>query len=316
MYRNVVILLDGSELAESVLPHVAEVIRGRGSSVHLLSVAPLPKGIAPAGVDVRSSSAEVPEDWSRIQREWVEYLRTVAKKLEPVAADVWLAVRHGRPADEILAFVGSVGADLVAMSAHGRSGISRWVFGAVADRVLRGATCPVLLVRSNGDVVATPQSGTPYQNILVPLDGSELAEQVIPYVRALVSPNHTRVYLVSVMTTGLVDRTVTLLTSYPPGLQLAAPAFQYVEAQLQTYLRSVAAALREAGAAVHVVIRQGLPADEVLAYADEVEVDLIGMTTHGFSGASRWAYGNVAGKILQGTHSPLLLVRPRFEQEE
>ncbi|MCP4539999.1 MAG: universal stress protein [Chloroflexi bacterium] len=315
MYRNVVILLDGSELAESVLPHVAEVIRDRGSCVHLLSVAPVPRGVVPTGVDVRSS-ADVPEDRSRIQREWVEYLRSVAKKLEPVAADVWLAVRHGRPADEILAFVSSVNADLVAMSTHGRSGITRWVFGTVADRVLRGARCPVLLVRTGRDGVTTSLRETPYKNILIPLDGSKLAEQIVPYVRTLVRPNHTRIYLVSVMTTGMVDRTVTLLTSYPPGLQLAAPAFQYVEAQLQAYLRSVAAALREAGAVVHVVIRQGSPADEVLTYAAEVEVDLIGMTTHGFSGTSRWVHGNVAGKVLQGAQNPVLLVRPKFEQGE
>jgi nucleotide-binding universal stress UspA family protein len=308
MYRKVVVLLDGSELAENVLPHVVEVIRGRGSHLHLITVAPLARGIDPTVVDVHASSANVPEESSRVQRELIEYLRAVAKKLEPVAADVWLAVRYGRPADEILAFVGEVGGDLIVMSTHGRSGISRWVFGTVADRVLHGATCPVLLVRA-GQV----RSSTPYQSILVPLDGSALAEQVLPYVKALVRSNHTRVHLISVMTAGMVDRPVTLLTSYPPGLQLAAPALQYVEAQLQAYLRSVAAALREIGAIVHVAVRQGAPADEILAYAAEVEVDLIGMTTHGLSGASRWVYGNVAGKVLQGAHCPVLLVRPTTE---
>ena len=310
MYRNVVILLDGSELAESVLPHVAEVIRDRGSCVHLLSVAPSPRGIAPAGVDVHSFSADVPEERSRIQQELIEYLRTVARKLEPVAADVWLAVRHGRPAEEILAFVGDVGADLIAMSTHGRSGISRWVFGSVADRVLRGATCPVLLVRAGEGAVAAPP---PYQRILVPLDGSDLAEQIVPYVKALVGPEGTRVYLVSVLTTGIADRTVTLLTSYPPGLQLATTALQYAEVQLQSYLRSVAAALREQGAAVHVAVLRGSPADEILTYAAEIGTDLISMTTHGFSGASRWAYGSVAARVLQGASSPVLLVRPTFE---
>ena len=316
MYRNVVVLLDGSELAESVLPHVTEVIRDRGSCVHLLSVAPLSRGTVPVNVNVRSSAADLPEERSRIQRELIEYLRTVAKKIEPVAADMWLAVRHGRPADEILTFVGSIGADLVAMSTHGRSGISQWVFGTVADRVLRGATCPVLLVRAGRGGVTAPLRETSYQNILVPLDGSALAEQVVPYVKSLVRPNRTRVYLISVMTTGMVDRTVTLLTSYPPGLQLAAPAFQYVKAQLQAYLRSVAAALRESGAVVHIVIQQGSPADGILACAAKVEADLISMTTRGFSGASRWVYGNVAGKVLQGAYTPMLLVRPKFEQGE
>ncbi len=315
MYRKVIIPLDGSELAEGVLPHVAELIRGRDSQVYLLSVNPMMRGVAPTLVDLRPKG----EERQRAEQELREYLRAVASRLEPVAAGVEVSVCFGRPADEILTFVGEVGADLIAMSTHGRSGISRWVFGSVADRVLRGATCPVLLVRAG-----RTQLQTVYQRILVPLDGSELAEQVLPYVKALVRPIQTspleggsrgvtRVFLVSVLTTGLGDRTVALLTSYPPGLRLATTALHHAEIQLRSYLRSVAAALRDQGAVVHIAVRQGLPADEILAYAAKVEADLICMTTHGFSGTSRWVYGNVAGKVLQGAHSPMLLVRPKSE---
>lgn len=310
MFNKIVVPLDGSELAEGVLPHVAEVIRGRKGRVYLLSASPLARRASPAAVDMQPASATMPEDLQGARRELVEYLRTVAKRLEPAAADVWIGVRFGRPADEILAFADKVEADLIAMSTHGRSGISRWVFGSVADRLLRGATCPVLLVRAK-----PAQPRTPYQNILLPLDGSELAEQVIPYVKALIRPNHTRISLVSVLTTGLGDRTVTLLTSYPPGMQLATTALRHAEAQLQAYLRSVAAVLRDQGAIVRITIRQGSPADEILACAAEVEADLISMTTHGLSGASRWVYGSVAGKVLQGAHSPVLLVRPTSEQQ-
>ena len=265
------------------------------------------------------------EEREHIEGELVQYLRTVAERLEPVAANVQVRVRFGRPANEILAFAGEVGADLIVMSAHGRSGISRWVFGSVADRVLRGATCPVLLVRAG-----PAQLRTTYQRILVPLDGSELAEQILPYVKALIRPplslgpvsdrdpeglrGVTRIFLVSVLTTRLGDRTVALLTSYPPGLRLTTTALHHAEIQLRAYLRSVAAALREQGAAVNIAIRRGSPADEILAYAAEVEADLISMTTHGSSGTSRWVYGNVADKVLHGAHNPMLLVRPISEQ--
>jgi nucleotide-binding universal stress UspA family protein len=305
MYRKVVVPLDGSELAEGVEPHVAAVIRDRGSQVYLLSIAPLAKGIAPGVVDVPPSVVGAQDEKSRVERQLIQYLRTAAHRFEPIAADVHVRVRFGRPADEVLAFVDEVGADLIAMSTHGRSGVSRWVFGSVADRVLRGAACPVLLVRAGFG-----QPGTAYGRILVPLDGSELAEQVLPHVKALIRPNHTRVFLVSVLTTGLGDRTVALLTSYPPGLRLATTALHHAEVQWQRYLRSVAAVLRGHGAVVHLAVRQGSPADEILAHAAEVEADLISMTTHGLSGMSRWVYGNVAGKVLQGAHSPVLLVRP------
>jgi nucleotide-binding universal stress UspA family protein len=103
---------------------------------------------------------------------------------------------------------------------------------------------------------------------------------------------------------------VALLTSYPPGLRLATTALHHAEIQLRSYLRSVAAALREQGAVVHIAVRQGSPADEILAHAAEVQADLISMTTHGLSDVSRWVYGNVAGRVLRGARSPVLLIRP------
>lgn len=319
VYHTIVVPLDGSELAEGVLPHVAEIVSARGSRVYLLSIAPL-RGTAAAAAGVYPASAGTQEDRQHVEGALVAYLRSVAQKLEPAAADVRVGVRFGRPADDIIAFAGEVGADLIAMSTHGRSGIRRWVFGSVADRVLSGAGCPVLLVRAG-----QAERQIAYQRILVPLDGSELAEQVLPYVKALIRPNQaspleggareaTRVFLVSVLTTGLGDRTVALLTSSPPGLRLTTTALHHAEVQLRSYLRSVAAALREQGAAVHVAVQQGSPADEILAYAAEIEADLICMTTHGLSGVSRWVYGNVAGKVLQGARSPVLLVRPTPEQ--
>jgi nucleotide-binding universal stress UspA family protein len=308
MYTKIVVPLDGSELAEGVLPHVAEIIRDRGSRVCLLAVAPLARGTPPILADVLSS-ATTQEERQRVERELTTYLHTVAGKLEPLAADVHVGVRFGRAADEILAFAGEVDADLIAMSTHGRSGIRQWVFGSVADRILHGAACPLLLVRT-----APAQSQAAYQRILVPLDGSEAAEQVLPHVSALIRPNHTRIFLLSVLTNGLGDRTVALLTSIPPGLRLSTNVLSQAQVQLQAYLRSVAAALRERGAFVQTDIRRGSPAEEILSYAAQTEADLIAMTTHGLSGTSRWVYGDVAGKVLQGAQSPVLMVRPKFEE--
>jgi len=317
MYHKVIVPLDGSELAEGVLPHVVELIRGRDSQVYLLSVTPTARGVTPPVVDSRPRKGEERE---RVEQELGKYLRKVAQRLEPVAAEVELAVRFGRPADEVLAFAEGVGADLIAMTTHGRSGIRRWIFGSVADRILRGATCPVLLVRAGRGAVTAPLPQTPYRRILVPLDGSELAEQVLPYVKALIRSSRisppegvTRIFLISVLTTGLGDRTVTLLTSYPPGLQLSTTALHYAEVELKRYLRSVATVLRDHGAMTHVEVRRGTPADEILTHAVKVEADLIGMTTHGLSGLSRWAHGSVARKVLRGARCPVILVRPASE---
>jgi nucleotide-binding universal stress UspA family protein len=302
MYNKVVVPLDGSELAEGVLPYIAALTQARGGQVFLLSIAHTARGALWPFSDLQPGA----EQQQRIRQELEKYLQAAAKKLEASSAEVQFRVRFGRPADEILTFAEEIDADLIATSTHGRSGIGQWVFGRVTDRLLRGATCPVLLVRAG-----QARSPATYHNILVPLDGSEMAEQVLPYVKALIQPNHTCVFLISILMTGLSDRTVALLTSYPPGLQLATTALHHAEIQSRSYLRSVAAVLRERGAAVRIAVRQGSPADEILDYAAEIEADLIGMTTHGLSGPSRWVYGNVAGKVLQGTRSPVLLVRPK-----
>ncbi|HHS97552.1 MAG TPA: universal stress protein [Chloroflexi bacterium] len=153
MYRKVVVLLDGSELAEQVLPHVADIVRGRDSEVHLLSVAPVVAPPIAVAVDIYPVYATAEflaaqeAERQRIERDLKEYLARVAERLRPVASAVHTVVRFGQPAEEILAYAEEIGADLIAMCTHGRSGLSRWVYGSVADKVLRGAKCPVLLVR-------------------------------------------------------------------------------------------------------------------------------------------------------------------------
>lgn len=153
MYERIVVLLDGSELAEQVLPHVAELVRDRDSRVFLLLVAPLITPAATTLVDMyplyvtTDFFTDQVEEKQRIEQELRSYLQGVAAKLEPVAAGVETTVRFGQPAEEILAYADEIEADLIAMTTHGRSGLSRWVYGSVADKVLRGAQCPVLLVR-------------------------------------------------------------------------------------------------------------------------------------------------------------------------
>jgi nucleotide-binding universal stress UspA family protein len=154
MYHRILVTLDGSMLAEQVLPHVKAVLEGRTDvHVYLLSVAQL--------VDYEAASAmaypmsmlparAVDEDAERhrIETELLDYLRSVAHQLARASVTISCEVRFGRPADEIIAFASAHPIDLIAMSTHGRSGLARWAYGSVADRVLRGANCPVLLVRA------------------------------------------------------------------------------------------------------------------------------------------------------------------------
>ena len=144
MYRKILVPLDGSELAECVLPHVKAVASGsdRGKVVLLGIVEPLPAGTPPA------------VDFEVVQKAGVKeaekYLARIQAKLSKEGLNVEVEVLTGRPAETITDFVRREKVDLVALATHGRSGISRWVFGSVADKLVRSLSVPVLLIRPEG----------------------------------------------------------------------------------------------------------------------------------------------------------------------
>ena len=154
MYPRVLVTLDGSLLAEQVLPHVKAVLEGlQGIQVYLLAVAQVANYAAASAMAYPTSmlpSRAVDEDAERrrLEEELRNYLRGVEHQLAREGVTVSSEVRFGRPAEEIIAFANDKQIDLIAMCTHGRSGLARWAYGSVADRVLREAKCQVLLVRA------------------------------------------------------------------------------------------------------------------------------------------------------------------------
>jgi len=144
MYKKILVPLDGSELAECVLPHVKAVASGSdaGKVILLRIVEPLPAGTPPA-VDfevVRQAGMKVAE----------HYLAGMQAKLSKEGLAIETKVLTGRPAETITDFAKHEKVDLIALATHGRSGISRWVFGSVADRLVRSSSVPILLIRPEG----------------------------------------------------------------------------------------------------------------------------------------------------------------------
>lgn len=144
MYKKILVPLDGSALAECVLPHVKEIVAGRGEAkvILLRVVEPLPAGTPPA------------VDFEVVQKAGVKeaekYLARIQAKLSKEGGNVEVEVLTGRPAETITDFVQHEKVDLIALATHGRSGISRWVFGSVADRLVRSSSVPILLIRPEG----------------------------------------------------------------------------------------------------------------------------------------------------------------------
>ena len=153
MYRRILVPLDGSAFAEQALCHAENIGIAGETEIHLLSVAPLLEDHALAVVDLypvyvyRDYLVDQSQEAARMRQDLEDYLNQVAQRLRSQDYQVVTAIRFGQPADEIITYAQEAGCDLVAMSTHGRSGLGRWVYGSVADKVLRGCAVPTLLVR-------------------------------------------------------------------------------------------------------------------------------------------------------------------------
>ena len=153
--------------------------------------------------------------------------------------------------------------------------------------------------------------------ILIPLDGSKTGETALPYVEELVSKLSPRVKLEFTL-----FRVVPLLTHYIAAGELMTPIsytekeMKQIQRQARSYLNKVAKGIRSEKVSVEIRVGIGNAAEEIIKTADEIDVDLIAMSTHGRHGISRWAFGSVTDRVLRGGHTPMLMVRVPREAEQ
>jgi nucleotide-binding universal stress UspA family protein len=200
----------------------------------------------------------------------------------------------GIPHAHIQAEAANPWVSLLVMSTHGRSGIERWRIGSVADKTLRGAPCPTLLM---GPDAEPPQE---IRQILVPLDGSRLAEEAVPVAAALSRKLDASVRLIS----------VSLPPTYDYGAAAAAVTPELMEASRKAaegYLEYARGAFDESRVSTSVII--GFPATVLLEELASRPVDLVVMTSHGRHGFVRWALGSVTDRLIRGP-VPVLVLHP------
>jgi nucleotide-binding universal stress UspA family protein len=150
-YRNIIVALDGSDLAERVLPHVESLAERFGSTVTLLRVVTPVEALLFAGTILEPISsrrhAELAETIEQLRSDAVSYLASLRDQLTAHGLAVECASPEGPASEVIVEQARQRAVDLIAMTTHGRGGLTHWVFGSVAEDVLRHAPCPVLLVR-------------------------------------------------------------------------------------------------------------------------------------------------------------------------
>ena len=277
MYNKVIVPLDCSPLAEVALPYAEEIAGKMGSDIVLLTV-------------LSTEDQKEYQDYLTYSKKILNATKHQVKKYlkDPQKLDINIhsATRTGNPAEGILEYAEKGYPSLIVMATHGRSGLSRWAVGSIADKVIRSTSKqPLLLVRAKGshpDVRAKRILKT----ALVPMDGSSVSEAVIPYISEIA--RH-------------LDMELTLLR--------IIPRTETNFADVETYLRTWCQRLTEQGVSAGYEVGTGSPAEKIIDYADESATDLIAMTTRGQTTINMWSLGSVAQKIMLGGNSPLFLVK-------
>ena len=281
MYTSIVVPLDGSDFGMCALP-VTLTLAGRSQArVHLVHVRePI---VFPEG------GPTVYDGFDRALR--ADRTAMAARLSREAAVQVDAVFLEGPAVPTIQRYLEENGHDLLVMMTHGRGGLSRWWLGSIADGLIRHTSVPVLLLRQESAWL-TDAAEPLFRRVLVPLDGSSVADQVLDHVMSLATPDVTVYVLLTVLVPGPLDD----------------------EHQRQTawsYLEGVADELRKGEALVEVVVvTHAHAAQAILDTAHEQQVDLIALSTHGRGGLSRVMQGSVADMVVRGATVPVLVYRP------
>jgi len=301
MIKTILVALDGSELAEQAIPITCAIATGAGAEVVL-------------------ATAIVPHDgWTNgpVVRRWKQegqvaataYLKLRRQQLRKRDIRVrGVRVEWGRPHVVIGAIADEEGADLIAMTTHGRSGFARWVMGSVADKVLRTSRKPVLLVHSQDEAQTPEVREIQIKRILVPLDGSPLAESALPFVEDLAVSLHASLVLQDV-----VVPTPELSAAFLP---YSTSILNELQAGAKKYVDGVAKRIAKQGVRVETNVAVGQAAETILDAAKQTGADLIALSTHGRSGPVRWIMGSVADAVIRHSDRPCLVIPARSVRRE
>ena len=304
MFRRLLVPLDGSDLAEQALPHAAAIARASESELDLVLVhTPTPfDGFDDPGWNAKELEAQG------------HYVQSTANELSAGAGiPVTCAVMTGDKADMICARAFDVGADLIVMTSHGRTGLSRAWLGSVADAVLRHSSVPILMLRplqTKADLFAAPHVFT---HILVPLDGSPLAAEALTPAVALAKARGASITLLRVVVEVpllLNDAGVPFVYANPLVPSDSAATARLIDVA-KSDLEDVTRALKAQGIVdvqAAVVVNTHI-APAIIKFARAHGVDMIAMSTHG-RGTSRLFLGSIADKVIRASELPMLVYRP------
>lgn len=298
MYSRILIPLDGSKTAEHVLPYARTMAKTLKIPIELMGI-----------VDIGALAAHLVAEKARYldviiaeaEASSRNYLEKVGRTFP--TGDVAYVTQRGVPEEVIIERAATDKNALIAMATHGRSGVNRWLLGSVTEKVLRGASNPLLLVRAAEEAKTEGESAL--KSIVVPLDGSTLAETVLPSVVDISKNLGLEIILFRAYN---VPYNVYAGDGYYP-MDLDE-LIEGIREEASEYLEKKVEELKKQGAEkVSCVVKQGLSADEIISFGKKTPDNLIAMCSHGRSGVKRWVLGSVTETVVRHGSDPVLVIR-------
>jgi nucleotide-binding universal stress UspA family protein len=299
MFETILVPLDGSLLAECVLPHIVAIARAFNAKVILLRV--LEKNRA-------NGSAQLFDllNWQIKKTEAKLYLEKVSARLLKSQLRIDATVLEGLVAESIAEFAQSQGVNLIILSSHGRSGLTQWGISSVAQKIILSAPTSVLIVRANQPAVSELKE-QPYRQILVPLDGSQRAENALPLITLLARFHKSRTHILHVV------RSPEMARHMPPAQEDVDLSNRIVARNREEAIRY----LEQVKSRSHLdcidvqthLITSDNAAAALHGLVEQEHIDMVALNAHGYSGNNQWPYGSMVINFILYGKAPLLIVQ-------
>ena len=335
MFKRILVPLDGSTLAERVLPHAEHFARTFGSNIILLQVldpttfSEGPNPVDPLGWQIRKTEAEI-YLYGIAARLRSKLVGSTAKNIGKgeVNDRVGFSIMEGRPAENIINFAHAENIDLVVLNTHGSGGLSRWNISSVTQKVINLVYLPILLIRA----YTQPELDEPeshYRRILLPIDSSRRAESTLSAAIALASGGVSEEQASESRqqsrhpngSTEPTMRTKLILTAVikPPEFPIPKP----YPGEIETLIDKVLAVSRHAVSNYLNELKERLPVESETCVlenvsvasaihdkaSEEEDIDLVVLCAHGFTGQYSWPFGSVARNYIDHGTKPVLVIQ-------
>jgi nucleotide-binding universal stress UspA family protein len=301
--NHILVPLDGSTLAECVLPHVKAIAPVTKARVTLLHVLEHPEN--------RSGGPPVdPLGWHMQKQEAQRYLEEKVDQLQKEGLDASFTILEGKSAEGIIDFAQANAVDLIALSSHGRTGLTGWNVSSVVQKVLLRSYRSILLVRAYGAETITDVS---YKRLFVASDCSTRGEYILPFAISLAQFHKSLIILGTVIEKPEVIQRLPLAEE---ELNLARQISEINQRTATHCHKQITTQLSLKGIEFETHVQVADHAIGALHdMVDEVQADLVMLVAHGETGERRWPYGSITTSLIAHGNVPLMIIQDLNEQD-